>query len=182
MRSAVVRELPSSSASSPLDEVAAATDPPPSVPQSEIRNPNSPPPPPRLLDSVRKHLRVRHYSIRTEQAYLDWIKRFILFHGKRHPTDMAEPEIASFLTHLAVDRHVAASTQNQALSALLFLYHEVLERKLLFMGDIERVKRPPKVPVVLTPREVQSVLAQMEGDYRLMADLLYGSGLRLMDA
>ena len=131
-------------------------------------------PPPRLLDRVRRHLRVKHYSIRTEQAYLDWIKRFILFHGKRHPNDMGENEIGAFLTHLAAERHVAASTQNQALSALLFLYQEVLERKLDFMDNIERVKRPPKVPVVLTPREVRSVLAEMEGDCRLMADLLYG--------
>jgi site-specific recombinase XerD len=129
---------------------------------------------PRLLDRVRRHLRVKHYSIRTEQAYVDWIKRFILFHAKRHPDKMGEPEIGAFLTHLATNRNVAASTQNQALSALLFLYQEVLERKLDFMHNIERVKRPPKVPVVLTPREVRSVLVQLKGDYRLMADLLYG--------
>ena len=159
MRAAIVQELPSSPD-------------PQSIP---------PPPPPKLLDSVRKHLRVKHYSIRTEQAYLDWIKRYILFHGKRHPKDMGEPEVGAFLTHLAVNRNVAASTQNQALSALLFLYHEVLERKLDFMDNIERVKRPPKVPVVLTPREVRSVLTQMEGEPRLMAELLYGAGLRLME-
>jgi len=134
-----------------------------------------------LLDSVRRHLRVKHYSIRTEQSYLDWIKRFILFHGKRHPNEMGEPEIAAFLTHLAVNRHVAASTQNQALSALLFLYHEVLDRKLASMDNIERVKRPPKVPVVLTRGEIRSVFAHLKGDYRLMAELLYGSGLRLME-
>jgi integron integrase len=137
--------------------------------------------PPRLLDRVRRHLRVKHYSIRTEQAYVDWIKRFILFHGKRHPNEMAEPEISAFLTHLAVNRNVAASTQNQALSALLFLYQEVLERKLGFMDNIERVKRPPKVPVVMTLQEIDSVLAHLKDDYRLMAGLLYGSGLRLME-
>lgn len=136
---------------------------------------------PKLLDRVRQHLRVKHYSIRTEQAYVDWIRRFILFHGKRHPDQMDETEITAFLTHLATDRHVAASTQNQALSALLFLYQDVLERKLDFMENIERVKRPPKVPVVLTPREIRSVLAQLNGDYRLMAELLYGSGPRLME-
>lgn len=136
---------------------------------------------PRLLDQVRRHLRVKHYSIRTEQAYVDWIRRFILFHSKRHPREMGENEIGAFLTHLAANRHVAASTQNQALSALLFLYQEVLERKLDYMDNIERVKRPPKVPVVLTKREIRSVLAQLKGDYRLMAELLYGSGLRLME-
>jgi integron integrase len=139
------------------------------------------PTPPRLLDQVRQHLRLRHYSIRTEQAYVDWIKRFILFHEKRHPADMGEPEISAFLTHLAADRHVAASTQNQALSALLFLYQQVLDRKLEYMDGIERVKRPPKIPVVLTPREVRAVLNQLTGEHRLMAELLYGSGLRLME-
>jgi integron integrase len=138
-------------------------------------------PPPRLLDRVRRSLRLRHYSIRTEQAYVDWIRRFILFHNKRHPESMGEPEISAFLTHLATDRHVAASTQNQALSALLFLYQHVFERKLDWMDDLERVKRPPKVPVVLTPEEAAAVLAQLTGDYRLMAELLYGSGLRLME-
>src|SRR4029077_1997679 len=93
--------------------------------------------PPKLLDRVRQHLRVKHYSIRTEQAYTDWIKRFILFHGKRHPKNMGEDEIGAFLTHLAAMRHVAASTQNQALSALLFLYHEVFDRKLNFMDKID---------------------------------------------
>jgi integron integrase len=136
---------------------------------------------PRFLDRVRWHLRLKHYSIRTEQAYVDWIRRFILFHDKRHPETMGEEQISAFLTHLAVDRHVAASTQNQALSALLFLYQEVLDRKLEFMDNVERVKRPPKVPVVFTPAETRAVLGQLKGDYRLMADLLYGSGLRLME-
>ncbi|HJT80636.1 MAG TPA: integron integrase, partial [Chthoniobacterales bacterium] len=136
---------------------------------------------PRLLDRVRQHLRLRHYSIRTEQAYTDWIRRFILFHGKRHPQEMGEAEISAFLTHLANDRNVAASTQNQALSALLFLYQVVLDTKLDWMDDLDRVKRPPKVPVVLTQKEVRAVLAQLTGDYRLMAELLYGSGLRLLE-
>src|SRR5215210_4711090 len=114
---------------------------------------------PRLLDQVRDKIRLKHYSIRTEQAYLDWIKRFILFHGKRHPRTMGEPEISGFLTHLATERHVAASTQNQALSALLFLYQTVLDRPLDWMDDLERVKRPAKVPVVLTSKEVRAVLA-----------------------
>ena len=144
----------------------------------------SPAPPvsrPKLLDRVRWHLRLKHYSIRTEQAYLDWIRRFILFHGKRHPADMAEDEISAFLTHLAVHRHVAASTQNQALCALLFLYTQVLERKLDFMDKIERVTRPAKIPVVLTRAEAHAVLSRLRGEHRLMAELLYGSGLRLME-
>ena len=138
------------------------------------------PEPPKLLDRVRWHLRVKHYSIRTEQSYIDWIRRFILFHGKRHPAEMGEPEIAAFLTHLAVDSNVAASTQNQAFSALLFLYQQVLDRKLEFIA-VERVRRPPKLPVVFTRAEARAVLAHLKGDYRLMAHLLYGSGLRLLE-
>lgn len=127
---------------------------------------------PRLLDRVRWHLRAKHYSLRTEQAYLDWIRRFILFHQKRHPNEMGEKEITAFLSNLAVKKQVAASTQNQALSALLFLYQQVLERKLDFLDGIERVKRPPKIPVVFTRAEAAAVLAQLTGVYRLMADLL----------
>ena len=114
----------------------------------------------------------RRCSLRTEQAYLDWIRRFILFHGKRHPNEMGEKEVTAFLTHLAADRRVAASTQNQALSALLFLYQQVLERKLDFIDNVERVKRPAKLPVVFTPTEARAVLAHLKGDYRLMAELL----------
>ena len=136
---------------------------------------------PKLLDRVRWHLRVKHYSIRTEQAYVDWIRRFILFHHKRHPNEMGEREITEFLTHLAVDKHVAASTQNQAFAALLFLYQQVLERKLGFIDNIQRVSRPPKLPVVLTPTEARAILAHLKGDYCLMAELLYGSGLRLLE-
>jgi integron integrase len=136
---------------------------------------------PKLLDRVRWHLRVKHYSIRTEQAYVDWIRRYILFHHKRHPNDMAEREISEFLTHLAVEKNVSASTQNQAFAALLFLYQQVLERKLDFIDDVQRVTRPAKLPVVFTPAEARAVLAHLKGDYRLMAELLYGSGLRLME-
>jgi integron integrase len=136
---------------------------------------------PKLLDRVRWHLRVKHYSIRTEQAYVDWIRRYILFHGKRHPTEMGEKEITEFLTHLAVDKSVSASTQNQAFAALLFLYQQVLDRRLDFIDNVERVKRPAKLPVVFTPTEARAVLAHLKGDYRLMAELLYGSGLRLME-
>ena len=138
-------------------------------------------PPPRLLERVRWHLRVKHYSLRTERAYIDWIRRFILFHGKRHPNEMGEGEISAFLTSLAVEDHVAASTQNQALSALLFLYQQVLERKLDFMDKIERVTRPPKIPVVFTRNEARAVLDQLRGSYQLMGELLYGSGLRLLE-
>src|SRR6267154_1528702 len=135
---------------------------------------------PKLLDRVRCHLRVKRYSIRTEQAYLDWIRRFILFHKKRHPAEMDEAEIGAFLSHLAVNRGVSASTQNQALCALLFLYQQVLEQKLEFI-DLQRAKRPPKIPVVFTREEARAVLARLKGDYRLMAHLLYGSGLRLLE-
>jgi Phage integrase, N-terminal SAM-like domain len=121
---------------------------------------------------------VKHYSIRTEQAYVDWIRRYILFHRKRHPNEMGEKEITDFLTHLAVEKSVAASTQNQAFAALLFLYQQVLDRKLDFIDKVERVTRPAKLPVVFTPNEARSVLAYLKGDYRLMAELLYGSGLR----
>lgn len=136
---------------------------------------------PKLLEQVRDAIRVRHYSIRTEQAYLDWIKRFILFHDKRHPREMSETEVTQFLTHLARDGNVAASTQNQALSALLFLYKEVLKQEIGWLGKVERAKRPPKLPVVLSSSEVRRVCGHLHGLERLMASLLYGSGLRLME-
>src|SRR5438552_1415894 len=113
---------------------------------------------PKLLDRVRWHLRVKHYSIRTEEAYVDWTRRYILFHRKRHPNDMGEQEITQFLTHLAVEKSVAASTQNQAFSALLFLYQQVLERKLDFIDGVQRVSRPVKIPVVFTRAEAHGVL------------------------
>jgi integron integrase len=126
-------------------------------------------------------MRLRHYSLRTEEAYIGWMRRYILFHGKRHPRELDEKHVSEFLSSLAIDGRVAASTQNQALNALLFLYKEVLQRELGFIGDALRVKRPPKVPVVLSPAEVRAVLSQLAGQYRLMAQLLYGSGLRLLE-
>ena len=136
---------------------------------------------PKLLDQVRDVLRRKHFSLRTEQAYVGWIKRFILFHGKKHPREMAEKEVTEFLNHLAREGRVAASTQNQALSALLFLYTEVLNEKLAWLEGVERVKRPARLPVVLTQDEVRRVLRHLHGTPRLMAGLLYGSGLRLME-
>ena len=135
---------------------------------------------PKLLDQVRNKIRYKHYSIRTEQAYLDWIRRYIVFHNKRHPADMAESEVEAFLTHLAVERHVASSTQNQAFSALLFLYSEVLEIELVNL-NATRSKRPERLPVVLTPSEVRSLFTYLNGTHHLMASLLYGAGLRLME-
>jgi integron integrase len=136
---------------------------------------------PKLLDQVRDAIRLRHYSIRTEQIYIDWIKRFILFHNKRHPADMAEPEVRTFLSHLARVGNVAASTQNQALSALLFLYKQVLKHEIGWLGEVERAKRPPKLPVVLSRTEVREIFSHLTGTEKLMAGLLYGSGLRLME-
>jgi integron integrase len=136
---------------------------------------------PKLLDLVRDVIRRKHFSIRTEQAYVDWIRRFILFHNKRHPREMAEGEVTDFLTHLAREGRVAASTQNQALSALLFLYKEVLKQEIGWLERVERAKRPARLPVVLTRDEVHTILAQLYGTCRLMAGLLYGSGLRLME-
>ena len=136
---------------------------------------------PKLLEAVREVLRRKHYSIRTEGAYLDWTRRFVLFHGKRHPRDMGAAEIQAFLTHLAVEGNVAASTQNQALSALLFLYGQVLDIELPRLAGIAPARRPHRVPAVLTPKEAQGVIAHLHGDYALMARLLYGAGLRLLE-
>src|SRR5438128_7289667 len=136
---------------------------------------------PKLLDQVRDTIRRKHYSIRTEQSYTDWIRRFILFHKKRHPSEMREAEVNAFLTHLARDGNVAASTQNQALSALLFLYKEVLKEEIGWLGDVERAKKPARLPVVLTRDEVRKIFRHLHGTPRLMAGLLYGSGLRLME-
>jgi len=137
---------------------------------------------PRLLDRLRTALRARHYSLRTEEAYAAWVRRYVLFHNRRHPDEMGEAEINAFLTDLAVTKKVSASTQNQALSALLFLYRDVLGRSLASLGDVVRARRPQRLPVVLTPAEVRAVLSRLEGTPRLVATLLYGSGLRLMEA
>ena len=136
---------------------------------------------PKLLDQVREAIRARHYSRRTERAYVGWIRRFILANGKRHPIEMGSAEVTSFLTALAVDRRVAPSTQNQALSAILFLYREVLALDLPWLENVVRAKKPHHVPVVLSRAEVRAVLGRMTGVPALMAGLLYGSGLRLLE-
>ncbi|MEO8739896.1 MAG: integron integrase [Casimicrobiaceae bacterium] len=136
---------------------------------------------PRLLDRVRDKIRLKHYSIRTEQAYLDWIRRFIRFHGKRHPVELGRLEVEAFLTNLAVERRVSASTQNQAKSALLFLYKEVLGVELPWLDGIEQAKRPVRLPVVLTRDEVARVLARLHGLHALIGRLLYGTGMRIME-
>ncbi|MEK7715158.1 MAG: phage integrase N-terminal SAM-like domain-containing protein, partial [candidate division NC10 bacterium] len=138
-------------------------------------------PKPRLLDRVRAAIRAKHYSLRTEKAYVHWIRRYIFFHGKRHPAEMGAPEVTQFLTSLAVQDKVAASTQNQALGALLFLYREVLGVELPWLDDVVRAKRPQYLPVVLTRDEVRAVLQRLDGIPRLMAILLYGAGLRLLE-
>lgn len=138
-------------------------------------------PAPKLLDQVRDRIRVKHYSIRTETQYVQWIRRFILFHGKRHPRDLGASEVEAFLTHLAVEGNVAAATQNQALSALIFLYREVLGIELPWLDKVTRAKRPRHLPVVLTRDEVRAMLGKMEGVYGLLARLLYGTGMRLME-
>ncbi len=135
----------------------------------------------KLMDCVRDALQARHYSRRTVQSYSQWIKRFILFHGKRHPLEMGERQINAFLTDLAVHGKVSASTQTQALSALLFLYRHVLGRKIGDLGEVVRAKKPKRLPVVMSREEVQSVLAVLQGEKWLMASLMYGAGLRLME-
>ena len=136
---------------------------------------------PKLLDVVRAKLRLKHYSIRTEEAYVDWIRRFIIFHKKRHPKEMGIPEIEAFLTHLAVNANVAASTQNQAFSALIFLYREVLGIELDGRIDAMRAKKPQRLPTVLTQDEVRRVIANLDGIHRLIVQILYGSGLRILE-
>lgn len=135
--------------------------------------------PQKLLDQVRSVLRMRHYSYETEKAYVDWIRRYILFHKKRHPREMGNTEVSGFLTHLAVDRQVAASTQNQALAALLFLYRHVLELDFGWLDNVVRAKRPKRLPEVLTRDEAKAVLSKLEGTRWIMGMLMYGSGLRV---
>lgn len=138
--------------------------------------------PPKLLDQVRDKLRGKHYAIRTEQSYVDWIKRYIYFHDKTHPKDLGAQDVEAFLTHLAVAGKVSASTQNQAKSAILFLYREVLEIQLPWLDNVTQAKAPKKLPVVLTVAEVQLVLSRLSGSHLLIASLLYGGGMRLMEA
>ena len=140
------------------------------------------PPQPRLLDRVRDRIRFRHYSIRTEQAYVDWIKRFIRFHGKQHPATMGAAEVERFLTDLAVVHNVSASTQNQAQSALLFLYKDVLGDELPWLDGVERAKKPIRLPVVLTRQETLAVLRELHGIHNLIGRLLYGTGMRILEA
>lgn len=138
-------------------------------------------PPTRLLDQVREQIRLRHYSIRTEQAYVSWIKRYILFHDKKHPKDMDKAEIEAFLTYLAKDLNVSSSTQNQAFNALLFLYNQVLHKSLDDKINAIRAKKPRRLPTVMTNEEAMKVVKGLSGSNKLMAKLLYGSGLRLME-
>jgi integron integrase len=147
-----------------------------------VREPGAEPPAkPRLLDRVRATIRARHYSRRTEKSYVAWIRRYILYHGKRHPAGMGATELTQYLSSLAVHGNVAASTQNQALSALLFLYREVLQQDVPWLDAIVRARRPVRLPVVLTRDEVRAVIGQLRGTARLMAILMYGSGLRLLE-
>jgi integron integrase len=136
---------------------------------------------PTLLEVVQQKIRVKHYSIRTETQYLQWVKRFILFHNKRHPREMGGKEVEAFLSHLATHGNVSSSTQNQALSALLFLYREVLGQVLPWMDDVIRAKKPQRLPVVLSKQEVAKILDHMQGTYGLIARLLYGTGMRIME-
>lgn len=136
----------------------------------------------RLLDQVRDTMRVKHYSIRTEQAYIQWIKRYIYFHNKKHPADMGEAEITAFLTHLAVSKNVTPSTQNQALSSLLFLYKQVLNIELQWLDGVTRAKKPSRLPTVLPQEQVLQLLQKVPGTNGLIARLLYGTGMRLMEA
>ncbi len=137
---------------------------------------------PKLLDRYRAALRVRHYSVRTEESYVAWVRRFILHHGKKHPAAMGSDEVNAFLSSLAIDGHVSASTQNQALAAILFLYRVVLEDPLPWLGELVRARKSVRVPVVLTPAEARAVIDAVEGVSQLVAKLLYGSGLRLLES
>jgi integron integrase len=137
---------------------------------------------PKLLDRVRQAIRTRHYSERTEEAYVMWIKRFIFFHNKRHPSSMGADEVNAFLSDLATKHNVATTTQTQALCAILFLYRHVLDEPLPWLNDIIRATRPARLPVVLTPEEVREILSRLTGPSHIVALLLYGSGLRLLEA
>lgn len=131
----------------------------------------------KLLDQVRITLRTNHYSRKTEESYVNWIKRFVLFNNKRHPNELSEGEIKKYLEHLAVKQHVSSSTQNQALCAIIFLYKKVLKKKLGDFGELIWAKKSKRLPVILAPEEIKKLLAQLSGTYWIMANLLYGSGL-----
>ena len=148
---------------------------------NELHQPGPPSGKPRLLDRVRNEIRVRHMARSTERLYVNWIRRFILFHNKRHPLEMGKAEVTAFLTHLAVDGNVSSSTQNQALCALLFLYREVLEQKFGWLEDVVRAKPSGRVPVVLAHDEARAVLLLLDGVNWLIGKILYGSGLRVME-
>ena len=152
-----------------MDTPSVATDP--TAPQ-----------PPKLLEQLRQRIRALHYSIRTEQAYVDWARRFILFHGKRHPREMGAVEVTAFLTYLAVERNVSASTQDQAKAAILFLYKEVLQQDLPWLNEVVSAKKARRLPVVLTQREVRELLLNLQGTQWLIASLLYGTGMRILEA
>jgi integron integrase len=143
--------------------------------------PADPPVPLRLLAQVRARIRVKHYALRTEKVYVDWVKRFVLFHGKRHPRDLGAAEVEAFLSHLAVTRHVSASTQNQAKAALLFLYKEVLGIELPWLDEIVQARTTRRLPVVLTTREMKALLDELDGTMWLVVALLYGTGMRLLE-
>ncbi len=160
----------------------AGLSPVPGPAVNPLADPGAAPAPPRLLERLREAIRVRHYSIRTEDAYADWARRFILFHGKRHPSELGAADVAAFLTHLAVERGVSASTQNQAKSALLFLYRVVLAQQLPWLDEVVAAKDRRHLPVVLTPAEVRRLLHETSGTTGLVAALLYGTGLRLLEA
>jgi integron integrase len=157
---------------SPLPEIAA---------RDASTSPSPGKPPPRLLERMREQIRLRHYSLRTEKSYCDWVRRYVRFHGMRHPRRLGPQHMTAFLSSLANRRHVAASTQNQALAALLFLYREVLRVELPWLHEITRAKRPRRLPVVLTRAEVHAMIGNMEGTHALMAKLMYGTGLRLTE-
>jgi integron integrase len=164
----------------PQPAPAVAAPEPVSLP-APLRRPEGAEQPPKLLVQLRHTIRARHYSIRTEEAYVDWVRRYILFHDKRHPAAMGGAEVTAFLTHLAVDRAVASPTQMQARSALLFFYKEVLGVQLPWLDELVVAKASARLPVVLTPREVQSLLMALNGPTHLIASLLYGTGMRLLE-
>ena len=161
-----------------MEQIAKARSRAPDGSRVEIigRQPGSRERKPKLLEQMREALRSRHYSRSTERTYLMWVKRFILFHGLRHPAEMGQVEINAFLTHLAVNKKVSASTQNQALSALLFLYRYIIGREIGDLSEVVRARKPERLPVVMTREEVKAVLANLSGDKWLMASLMYGAG------